>query len=447
VLTLLPDGNKGNYFAETHRNGQRVQWQEQYFARTLTLAGAHSLKFGAEVDHTDLSGHFHFGPIEIRRADQTLSQRIDFIGPTDIDRPLTEFGGFVQDSWVVNSRITVDGGLRIDRNNISTQADVAPRVSVLLLPFKDDRTLIRGGVGIFYGRSPLSDRYFEAENLNDDDEPIGNPPSVIRSTSFPVRVVTTYAADGNTIVDGPRQYMNVIKGPWLDPRSIRWSLQLDRHVTKSLTVRAGYVHRLSKDEPIVVPKVMRNGQGLMVLKNRGTSQYDEVQLLAMYNSRRFSNWTVSYVRSKAEGSLNSADNFLSDFPAFVVRPNQYGPLPFDVPHRFLGYGEVKARYGITIMPALEIRSGFPYSVVNDRLEFVGPRNQARFPTFLSLDATILKSINVPFLEKKARVGAIIFNITNHFNPRDVQNNTASMQFGQFFNSLGTSVRAKFELDF
>jgi len=29
--------------------------------------------------------------------------------------------------------------------------------------------------------------------------------------------------------------------------------------------------------------------------------------------------------------LNTADNFLSDFPAYVVRQNQYGPLPFDAP--------------------------------------------------------------------------------------------------------------------
>jgi hypothetical protein len=41
----------------------------------------------------------------------------------------------------------------------------------------------------------------------------------------------------------------------------------------------------------------------------------------------------------------------------------------------------------------------------------------------------------------------VFNITNHFNPRDVQNNTGSQSFGQFFNSLGTSVRGKFEFDF
>ena len=146
--------------------------------------------------------------------------------------------------------------------------------------------------------------------------------------------------------------------------------------------------------------------------------------------------------------MNTADNFLGDFPALVIRPNQYGPLPFDAPHRFLAYGEIKAPYEITISPSLEIRSGFPFSLVNDRLDFIGARNQAgRFPTFISLDAQILKGFKVPFLDKRARAGVAIFNITNHFNPRDIQNNTGSLHVGEFFNSLGTSVRGKFELHF
>jgi len=228
---------------------------------------------------------------------------------------------------------------------------------------------------------------------------------------------------------------------------LRWSLQIDRRLAKHLTLRTGYVHRFTKNEPIITPKLSTNGGGSLVLKSRGVSRYNEFQLLALYDDRRFHNWNISYVWSKAQGSLNTADNFLGDFPAFVVRANQYGTLPFDIPHRFLTYGEVKAPHGFTVMPALEIRSGFPFSFVNDRLDFVGARNRARFPTFMSLDATILKSFTMPFLDKKARAGVIVFNITNHFNPRDVQNNLGSSHSGQFFNSLGPSVRGKFEIDF
>jgi hypothetical protein len=224
-------------------------------------------------------------------------------------------------------------------------------------------------------------------------------------------------------------------------------LQLDRGLTKHLTARLGYLERSTTNEAIIDP-VVSAGAGQLVLSSSGRARYRELQVLAAYSHGRFHNWNVSYAWSRARGDLNTADNFLGDFPALVIRPNQYGPLPFDASHRFLTYGEVKTRYNITISPNVEIRSGFPFSFVSDRLDFVGARNQARrFSRFISLDASILKGFKVPILDKRARAGVVVFNITNHFNPRDVQNNTGSLQLGQFYNSLGTSVRGKFELDF
>ncbi|MFS8086920.1 MAG: TonB-dependent receptor domain-containing protein, partial [Acidobacteriota bacterium] len=395
-LTVLPDGNTGSYFADTRRSARRFQWQEQYFARTFTLAGQHSLKLGGELDYTKLSGSFNFRPIVIRRRDQTISQRIDFTRPTFIDRPLTEMSAFAQDRWVINQSLTLDVGLRFDRNSISNHNDFSPRLSILYLPFKDDRTVVRGGVGFFYDRSPLSSRYFELERLSDNDELLGGIGlDASTHTHFPGRLVTSYANDGLTIIDGPREFMNVINGPLRDALSRRWSLQVDRSLAKHLTLRVGYLQRSTRNEPIIVPKVIGAGQGLLVLKSRGVSRYDEFQAIALYNTRRFHNWNLAYVWSKARGSLNTADNFLTDFPALVVRANQYGLLPFDATHRFLAFGEIKAPLEITVMPAVEIRSGFPFSFVNDRLDFVGDRNRARFPVFLSLDATILKGFTIP----------------------------------------------------
>jgi hypothetical protein len=113
------------------------------------------------------------------------------------------------------------------------------------------------------------------------------------------------------------------------------------------------------------------------------------------------------------------------------------------------YGELKLPADIMFSPSLEIRSGFPYSIVNEQLDFVGPRNGAgRFPRFMSLDVQVTKGFRIPKFEKhKIRIGAAVFNITNHFNPREVQNNLGSANFGQFYNSLGTSVRGKFEVAF
>ena len=448
-LDLLPDGNRGNYFADARRRSRRFQWQETYYARPFSRNGQHSLKLGAEFYRTNASGRFRYQPILIRRADDTLAQRVDFDGNA-VSRSINEFGGFVQDRWVVNEKLTIDGGLRFDRDGIVRRSNIAPRLSFLYLPFKNERTIIRSGVGLFYDRTPISVGIFERENEGEGELFFS---SSRRFTHLPERIVTTFGPDGFSVTDGPRRFRNDVEEPLSDPRSVRWSVQLDRGISKNLTARIGYLQRTTKNDFIIEPREGASDTGTLVLSSRGRSRYRELQLLAAYTKPPIGSWNASYVWSVARGDLNTVDDFLGDFPSFVVRRNEYAPLPFDAPHRFLIYGEMNTRYDITVSPSLEVRSGFPFSYVNERLDFIGARNKAgRFPTFFSLDAQVIKGFAiprfVPGLEgRKARVGIAVFNITNHFNPRDVQSNVGSPPAGQFFNSLSTSVRGKFEFDF
>ncbi|HSE23375.1 MAG TPA: TonB-dependent receptor, partial [Pyrinomonadaceae bacterium] len=430
-LELLPEGNAGNYFADIRRQSQRLQWREIYYAQGLEFYGQHSLKLGGEIDYSRVTGVFKENSILIKRQDQKLAQRIDFGAPVSVSGSLREFTLFAQDRWVVNKKLTIDAGLRFDRDQLAQQNTISPRLSFLYLPLRDHATVVRGGIGLFYDRAPLSVSYF---------------------TQLPERTVTTFAADGIATTDGPRHFDNIVTSRLRNPRSVRSSLQIDFPIMSSLTGRIGYLERSTTDDFIIEP-VEASGQGALVLSNLGRSHYRELQVLAIYDNPRTGTWNAAYVWSKARGDLNSIDNLLGDFPALVVRPNEYGPQPFDAPQRFLGYGLLRMRHEINISPLVEIRSGFPFSFVNERLDFVGPRNQAgRFPTSLSLAIQVTKGFTLPKLVpsiggRRARIGLAILNTTNHFNPRDVQNNVASPQLGKFFNSLGTSVRGKFEVDF
>jgi hypothetical protein len=100
------------------------------------------------------------------------------------------------------------------------------------------------------------------------------------------------------------------------------------------------------------------------------------------------------------------------------------------------------------MPVFDLHTGFPYSVENQRREFVGPRNTLRFPRFESVDLQVLREIRLPmFKERKAKVGFGIFNLLNHGNSRDVQSDLDSYRFGDFFNPVVRTFRAKFVLEF
>ncbi len=80
--------------------------------------------------------------------------------------------------------------------------------------------------------------------------------------------------------------------------------------------------------------------------------------------------------ARGTADLNNYDQFYGNFRNPLVRANENNFSPTDVRHRML----VRGNFGLPgqweFAPVLELRSGFPWSAVDEFQDFVGERNRA-----------------------------------------------------------------------
>lgn len=418
-MNLAPDVNSGNFFNTQTRRSKRYQAQEVYSFSAPHFAGDHFMKLGGGISYLTFDGRNTSNTVRILRADGTRSQQLDFLGSGELSRNKREFFAYFQDKWSINRRLTLEYGVRYDRDNVASENNFAPRVGFAFLPMIDGHTVIRGGIGLFY----------DDINLN-----------VATFSQLQERVLTHFAADGLQVVGSPEQQrFGLIDGRLRTPRSVNWNIELNREWIRNLFVRVGYQQRQARREFVLNPTESEAEENILGVDNSGRSRYREFQVTTRYTFRERDEFTASYVRSSATGDLNDFNSYFGNFENPVIKANERSRLPWDSPNRFIFWGEFHVKYRITLAPVLDIRTGFPYSVIDEDRNFIGVRNRAgRYPTFTSLDLQVTKSISLPGRWSKylADVGLKVFNLTNHFNPRDFQNNVASDGFGGFSNSVG-----------
>ncbi|MGC4081424.1 MAG: hypothetical protein QM736_04735 [Vicinamibacterales bacterium] len=117
----------------------------------------------------------------------------------------------------------------------------------------------------------------------------------------------------------------------------------------------------------------------LLLESNGRSVYREIELGAHYTEGQRVDLNISYVRSVARSDLNAFTSFYDAVLWPVVGENAYGPARTDVPHRLLVRGRAHPMQNWLLVGTLDWRSGLPYSVVDAALDFVGARNDHRFP--------------------------------------------------------------------
>jgi len=423
---LLLESTEGAFFNSQKRRASRFDWQETYQFAPRHFLGTHQWHAGLEYAHSNFSGDQSSRPVAIQGADAITIERITFTGGSPYAVSQQEVTWFAGDRWTVCQRLLLDVGLRFDSDTVTSSAHAAPRAGFQLALTGSGRTMLRGGVGEFYDRVPLMIPSFRW---------------------FPDRTVFFLNPIGQ--VTDSTAYKNEIIGGLHNPRSTAWNLALSQKVSNGLLLQVAYEQRNTADDFVVSGVSGSAGSGLITLSNSGSQSYKELQVTGRYQfGKQFLN--ASYVRSRAYGDLNDFFQFFGNVPKAVIQPDSEGRLPFDAPNRFLFSGEFHAPWKLIVVPVYDLHTGFPYSVQDEFREYVGPRNTRRFPEFSSFDLQVSRPISIPVGSDRrirARVGMAVFNLFNHFNPRDVQSIEESARFGGFFNGAWREYRGKFTVEF
>ena len=187
---LSPGGTRVLIFGRNSFSPRETTIKRYQVADTLSyIVQNHTLKGGFDYNHDNILNYFpgnFFGSYRFNSlADFANGNAVSFLqafpGPGTsgpITHPnLKETGLFLQDEWRVIPTLTLNLGLRYDRQGIQQPSvrnpdaqliaagyttdkipidgnNIGPRLGFAWTPTGSGRTVVRGGYGIFYGRTP-----------------------------------------------------------------------------------------------------------------------------------------------------------------------------------------------------------------------------------------------------------------------------------------------------
>lgn len=415
-MVYTPDTQRGGFFNDQERSVTSFQWVEA-LSLSRDWRGQHVFKVGTDVQRSRYSGESFSRPVEIRRLDGSLAERIDFGASQGQSVAGTEIALFAQDRWRVNSRLTFEFGLRVDRDAVVEGLNWSPRAGAAVSVLPEGRGIIRGGLGKFVQRTPLNVDAF---------------------ASFEPRTVTRFTAGGAPLGD-PVTLAHRVEGPLRTPEAFVGNLEWDQRFGRRALLKLAVLDRRGSHDLVLTPDPEA---GALRLASTGESRYREVESTIRYMGGPRRDLTLSYVWARGTADLNQYDEFYGNFRNPIIRPNERSLTGTDVRHRLLLRGTVGLPGQWDLAPVLELRSGFPWSAVDEFQDFVGPRNRSgRLPTVRTLDFSLARPWR--FSKYRFRAGIRVYNLFGDTAERDIQANVASPLFGTAYNPVERSIGVVF----
>lgn len=393
----------GNYYRSLDTHGRRVQGLARFTLPPIAWHGKHLFRLGVDVDRPSYRQNNRRGPIRLLRQDGTLSREVSFVPGLPQEESNLETSAFLEDRWSLADQFRIEAGVRFDRDHIVRKALISPRFSVSYLP-GDERTKVSAGVGIFYDATPLD---------------------LLTAAQAGPRIDRFFGPQGQTLQKLAETSFRVNRQGLGAPRFVNWSAEIQRQLGPSTFVTASWTQK-------------RGRHGF--LQGQEDSDFSRGGAVLLGNARRDRYWAMKFTLRRtlagtselfaafthSSARSNAALNFDIDNPVFG--PQQAGPLPWDAPDRLQvwGWRPLPFLHRFLLAYALDWRTGYPFSYVNEREELVGSANSHRFPAYFSLDLHLERRFEVFGYQWALRGG--VNNATDRPNAAYIDNNIDSPEF-------------------
>jgi hypothetical protein len=424
---VTPLGYRGNYFVNSTQTARRDEFLVKTYLPVVHHIGTHQIRVGAEGFHTRYDGLFHRTSFEHVGFDGHLLSATTFAGSGQFSLSSLEFGSYALDEWKPRDRILISLGIRQDWNDLVEQNVWSPRVSLSVAPFPSHSTRVFTGFAVT----------LDAPNLQQFSQPLDQ-----------FSVLTHYV--GNQGVGPPTAQVYTVPPNGLMAASyFDWTAGLNQNFNHNLSLAVTYLRKrgdhglayasLPVSDPALNAYVYDAlGMDAVVnqysLSNLRSDRFHSLELTIRQAFAGQYEWMASYVHSSALSTAVFNPNI--DQPFNVS--NNFGPMPWDTPNRFLSWAYFPLpwkKWSISYL--LDARSGFPFSVQDVQGNLIGAANSFRFPVNFDLNLHVERRFEFHGHRFALRVG--VNNITDHKNPTGVYNTLGSPQFMQFIGDEGRHV--------
>ncbi|MBK9167973.1 MAG: TonB-dependent receptor [Bryobacterales bacterium] len=394
----------------------------------------------------------------------TFTQLQQDIGDPTLKRRFNFFNLFVQDEYRVAPSFTLNFGLRYEAilyPDLDPEAPLAlsqtinrdlnnfaPRFGFAWSPFKDNKTVVRGGYGIYYD-TPNLGLLLDGSILN--GRRILNFAIPGTDPNAPVFPNILSAADPNLNRTAPN--VNAFAPDLKTMYAHQSTFQVERAVSSTLSVNLQYqwmstrqglysldanlpapVGSLADGRPQFSGTTGRPNSSFRIInliQNGGNTNYNALDVTVRQRFGGGLQFSGTYSWSKALGDSQQGGGTPTD-P--TNRRRDYGPMLANLPHSFVFQGLWAPTFatpamtwfnGTEFASILFVNSGYPVDisagadlngdlVLNDRPLFVG-RNAETGPGYFQWDARLTR--RVPLSDRyEVELIAESENLTNRLNP-------------------------------